>query len=77
MPWFVPSEVALFIGPGIPQTFLPNTFAQLAVESEPDRWAASTTTTSSLSAAIIRFLVKKFCFNGFPLGAISLTTAPF
>ena len=72
----MPAENRDVIGPGTASTGRPTCAAKSAVVSEPDRSAASTTTVSAASAAMIRLRATKHQRCASAPGGISETTAP-
>ena len=72
----MPAEKRDVIGPGTASTGRPSCAAKSAVVSEPDRSAASTTTVSAASAAMIRLRATKHQRNAANPGGSSETTHP-
>ena len=62
--------------PGIAMTSLPRSDASLAVINDPERAAASMTTTPKLKPAIIRLRMGKWCGVGWVVGGISAMIRP-
>jgi hypothetical protein len=62
--------------PGTAITSLPASAASLAVISEPDLGAASTTTVPTLIPAMIRLRYGKWRARGWVPGGISASTSP-
>ena len=73
---FVPAEKREVTGPGTAATGRPSCAAKSAVVSEPERSAASTTTVSAASPAMIRLRATKFQRKAANPGGSSDTTHP-